>query len=130
MSDHMADHIDCGDIDDNTHEVIVQITFSPSAADGVAGDDPHGVEISFHNHNVSPSSAATVLLLIAQKVVADELAHSVFGACPSPELAHSLAEGAARAYLAATVENLANVGVIGESVEIPDDVSSLIEGES
>lgn len=129
MTDYIAEHNDdCSDVGDDVHEVIVKVTFSPDAAFGTG--EQGGVDITFHNHNVSASSAACVLLLIAEKVVSDELAHTVFGECPSHELAHALAKGAAQAYLLDVVKRLSEIGGIGVAIEVPDDVSSLLDGDA
>ena len=104
-------------------ELLVKCEFGP---DGESGSTD-GVSISTHVHNVTPDMAATALLVVAHKIVSDHLAHTTFDACPSHDLAHAMASAAAEAYLIDAIKGARKQNL--EEVIIPDDASSLLEGD-
>jgi hypothetical protein len=109
--------------EDGARELLVKCEFGPNTSEGSA----EGVSIQTHVHNVTPDMAATALLVVAHKIVSDHLAHTTFEACPSHELAHTMASAAAEAYLIDAIRNARKQNL--EEVIIPDDVSSLLEGD-
>lgn len=111
----------CGSGEDD-HEVLVKIEFDVSEGDTNLGT------VHSHIHNVSPEVAAQSLVIAAHRILSDYMAHTAFESCADHHMAHAMADGAASAALAEVARNVPTSADI-TAVAIPDDISSLIEGE-
>jgi hypothetical protein len=89
---------------------------------------PHAATIHTHNHRVSRQVVAQTLVILAHNMLSEHLAHSTFEGCPSPALAHAMGEAAATPYLKEMIDNVPT-GVDVHSIDVPDDVSELMEGD-
>lgn len=116
----------CGRGEDD-HEVVVNIEFELTT-DGDGDVSPAAAGIRSHIHNVPVDLAATTLVIVATKFLADHMAHDTFDGCPSHALAHTLANAAAKAYLIDTIKRLPE-SIDDIALVIPDDISSLLEGD-
>jgi hypothetical protein len=116
----------CGSGDDD-HEVLVKVEFDVTVdADGEL--HPGQAVIHSHVHNVPPTVAAQTLVVVAHKILSDHMAHDTFAHIEDHALAHTMAEGAASAVLLETARNIPGKAEM-VPVVVPDDISSLIEGD-
>lgn len=122
----MTDADQCGEGEDD-HKVFVSVEYD------IAESEEGKIEASAavtrtHLHNVPPEVAAGTLMLVAHKILSDHMAHSTFEDVPNHGLAHAMAHAAAIAYLVEGVKNLPmDTGAF--AIEVPDDISALLEGE-
>lgn len=122
----MDDEDRCGSGEDD-HEVLVKIEFDTSESDdGVIHCG--SATIHSHVHNVPPEAAAQTLVMVAHKILAEHMAHTMFETCSDHTVAHAMADAAAAAMLAATASQIPGKAEM-IPLEVPDDISSLIEGD-
>lgn len=93
----MADEDECGR-DEDQHEVVLSIEFEIQE-DEDGSFEPVAAAIRTHIHNVPVEAAAQTLVIIAQKMLGDHMAHTTFESCPSHELSHAMGHAAAEAFL-------------------------------
>jgi hypothetical protein len=115
----------CGREDDE-HAVSVQIQF------GLTEDEdgdvmPVAAAVNSHVHNVPVELAATTLLVVAHKFLADHMAHETFDGF-GHKIAHAMADASAKAYLIQVISNMPD-HVTAISIDVPDDISTLLEGD-
>jgi hypothetical protein len=123
---HDGGHFTCNK-DDEAHSFQLEIDFHIDEADA---DQmiPSAAAIHTHVHNVPTEIVVQTLIIMAHRMMSDHLAHGVFGGAPNHIIAHSMASAAAGAYLTNMVNNVPDENSL-EQVSIPDDASSLLEGD-
>lgn len=124
MHDEEREHPEGCDAGDDDHVMHLRIDF-------VMGRDEDGDEVAMaasiqsHIHGVPPMSAANTLLVAAQNLVMQALAHSVFEGCPDEELKHAMARASSLVYMKKMVDDLPQA-VEAVDFSIPDDLSEML----
>lgn len=119
----MADHDECAE-NDGLHEVDIHVEFD--VVEDEDGDpEPRAAAVRTHIHNVPIEAATQTLVMVAQKMLSDHMAHAIFGTCPSHELAHAMGRAAATAFLIEAIKNTPSGGDVVSTI-IPDDISELL----
>lgn len=115
----------CGASDDD-HQVLVKIEFDLREEEG-DGVTIAAATIQSHIHNVPIEVASQTLLTIAVKMLGDDMAHKMFGGIDNHNLAHTMGVAAAKVFLTNLINELPETIEL-TSLDIPDDVSELLEG--
>lgn len=118
----MANDEDCVE-NDGKFEVSIGIEFE-MVTDEDGDLVPRAAAVRTHVHNVPLEAATRTLVMVAQKMLSDHMAHTLFEGCPSHELAHAMARAAATAYLTDAIKNTPFGGDVVSTI-IPDDISEL-----
>jgi hypothetical protein len=112
--------------DENAHEVIVNVEFTIEEHGDVI--KPQLAVIHSHVHNVPHELAASTLLTVAHKLLADHMAHDTFESVSNHSLAHAMGRASAAAYLIEALKTMPDEDS-AVSAYVPDDISSLLEGD-
>lgn len=109
------------------HVVMLRVDFMMGVDDD---GDPvaRAASIQSHVHGVPPMSAAETLLIAAQQLVIQALAHTVFEGCPDEELKHAMAEASSLVYMKSMIDRLPDK-VQEVEFEVPNDLSELLGEE-
>lgn len=116
----------CGEGDDD-HTVFVKIEYDITE-DEEGRVNANSAAIRSHIHNVPAQVAAGTLILAAHKILSDHMAHTTFEDIADHGLAHAMAHAAAVAFIVQGTKEIP-MDLEAISIDVPDDISALLEGE-
>jgi hypothetical protein len=121
------EHDDRCQAGDDDHVVTVNIDY-------LLEDDEDGdtcvkaAGVHSHIHGVPHLIAAQTLLVLAQNMIKDFLAHEAFEGCTNHELRHAMAEAAAPVYMKQLIDDMPT-SVSTVDFAVPNDLSELLGEE-
>jgi hypothetical protein len=113
------------------HKFLLEVDYQYTDPDAPKdGDDalPGSASVQTHMHNINNQTVVQTLVLLAHNMLTDHMAHTTFKGTGNRHLAHAMAHAAATAYMAELIAEMPDqVDIV--STHIPNDISSLLEGE-